>query len=160
MKRTTRIVLAAVFAVFAATAAFGQKQTLKIASIAPENTPWGASLNKLAAEWKTITNGEIELKVYHNGIAGSEADMLRKLKLGQIQGAVFTSFGLNEITPEVLTLSCPFLIRDNAELDLALAGIRGDLEAKIESKGFKIAACPRRAGSASSPRTLCSCRSS
>ncbi|MFA6505284.1 MAG: TRAP transporter substrate-binding protein DctP [Treponemataceae bacterium] len=141
MKHMTRIALcAAFFVVFAASAAFGQKLTLKIASIAPENTPWGAALNKLASEWKTLTNGEIELKVYHNGIAGSEADMLRKLKLGQIQGAVFTSFGLNEISPEVLTLSCPFLIRDNAELDLALAGVRGDLEGKIEAKGFKIVA--------------------
>lgn len=140
MKRTIRIALAAALAVFAASAAFGQKQTLKIASIAPENTPWGAALIKMAAEWKTITNGEIELKIYHNGIAGSESDMLRKLKLGQIQGAVFTSFGLNEITPEVLTLSCPFLIRDNVELDLALTDVRDDLEKKIESKGFKMIA--------------------
>ena len=138
MKRVVRIALvAAVFAGISASAAHAQKMTLKIASIAPENTPWGASLNKMAAEWKTVTNGEIELRVYHNGIAGSESDMIRKLKLGQIHGAVLTSFGLNEITREVLTLSCPFLIRDNAELDLALAGIRDDLESKIESKGFK-----------------------
>lgn len=138
MKRVVRIVLiAAAFAGLSASAAYAQKTTLKIASIAPENTPWGAALNKMAAEWKTATNGEIELRVYHNGIAGSESDMIRKLKLGQIHGAVLTSFGLNEITREVLTLSCPFLIRDNTELDLALAGIRDDLEAKIESKGFK-----------------------
>jgi len=141
MKRLTRIALiAAALAAFAASDVFGQKLTLKIASIAPENTPWGAALNKMAAEWKTITNGQIELRVYHNGIAGSESDMLRKLKLGQIQGAVFTSFGLNEISSEVLTLSCPFLIRDNIELDLALAGVRGDLESKLENKGFTVIA--------------------
>jgi TRAP-type C4-dicarboxylate transport system substrate-binding protein len=138
MNKAIRIaLLAAAVALFPASAAQAQRVTLKIASIAPENTPWGAALNKMAAEWKAVTGGQVELRIYHNGIAGSESDMLRKLKLGQIQGAVFTSFGLNEITREVLTLSCPFLIRDNDELDLALAGVRADLEAKIEAKGFK-----------------------
>ena len=29
--------------------------TLKLATAVPENTPWGAGLNKLAAEWKRIS---------------------------------------------------------------------------------------------------------
>jgi len=129
--------LAAALLAFSASAAFSQKQTLRIASIAPENTPWGAGLNKMAAEWSAATNGEVELRIYHNGVAGNEADMLRKLRLGQLQGAVFTSFGLSAIAPEILTLSSPFLIRDNDELDAALAAVRPDLELKMESKGFK-----------------------
>lgn len=120
--------------------ATAQKQILKIASVAPENTPWGDALKRMAADWKEATNGEIELRIYHSGIAGNEADVLRKLKLGQIQGAVFSSFGLNSITPEVLTLSCPFLIRNNQELDLVLSSMRDSLNAKIDSKGFKMLA--------------------
>jgi TRAP-type C4-dicarboxylate transport system substrate-binding protein len=117
--------------------AFSQRrQTLKIASVAPENTPWGAALNRMAQEWRTATNGEVELQIYHNGVAGSEEDVLRKLRIGQLQGGVFTSFGLNAITPEILTLSCPFLIRDNTELDLVLSQLRPELERKIEEKGF------------------------
>jgi TRAP-type C4-dicarboxylate transport system substrate-binding protein len=136
--KTARILIFCLIALFGISApAFAQrKQTFKIASVAPENTPWGAALNRMAQEWRTATNGEVELQIYHNGVAGSEEDVLRKLRIGQLQGGVFTSFGLNAITPEVLTLSCPFLIRDNEELDLVLAELRPALEKKIEEKGF------------------------
>jgi TRAP-type C4-dicarboxylate transport system substrate-binding protein len=113
-----------------------RRQTLKIASVAPENTPWGAALNKMARDWRAATNGEVEIQIYHNSVAGSEEDVLRKMRIGQLQGAVFTSWGLNSITPEVLTLSCPFLIRDNTELDLVFRELRPGLEQKIEEKGF------------------------
>jgi TRAP-type C4-dicarboxylate transport system substrate-binding protein len=114
--------------------------TLKIASVAPEATPWGAALNKLSADWSRISNGEITLKIFHNSIAGNEADMLRKLKIGQLQGAVFTSFGLNTITPEILTMSAPLLIADNEELDYVLEKNRGIFEKKMLDKGFVVLA--------------------
>jgi TRAP-type C4-dicarboxylate transport system substrate-binding protein len=102
----------------------------------PENTPWGAALNKMAAEWATATNGEVSLVIYHNGIAGGEGDVLRKLKMNQIQAAILSSFGLNNITPEIMSLSIPFLIRDNTELDLVLNELKPELERNINAKGF------------------------
>ncbi|MDR2632890.1 MAG: TRAP transporter substrate-binding protein DctP [Treponema sp.] len=113
-----------------------RKLTIKLASMAPENTPWGAALNRMSQEWARVSKGEVELRVYHNGVAGGEEDVLRKLRLNQIQGAVFTSAGLNLITPEIMTLSVPFFIRDDAELARVLRDIKPDLEAKINEKGF------------------------
>jgi TRAP-type C4-dicarboxylate transport system substrate-binding protein len=114
--------------------------TLKVASVAPEGTPWGAALNQMAEDWTKISNGEVTLKIFHNGIAGSEADMLRKVKIGQLQGAVFTSFGLNNITPEILTMSAPLLIRNNQELDLVLNKNRDTFEKDLKDKGFVVLA--------------------
>jgi TRAP-type C4-dicarboxylate transport system substrate-binding protein len=120
--------------------AFAQRRkiTIKLASLVPENTPWGRDFNRMAREWSEATNGEVELIVYHNGVAGTEADVLRKLKGNQIQAAILSTFGLNAITPdhEMMTLSCPFLIRDNTELDLVLNALKPDLEAKINREGF------------------------
>jgi TRAP-type C4-dicarboxylate transport system substrate-binding protein len=115
-----------------------RKITIKLASLVPENTPWGAALNRMAAEWGAASNGEVELLVYHNGVAGSEGDVLRKLKGNQIQAAILSSFGLNSITPnhEIMTLSCPFLIRNNTELDLVLNNLKPDLEERINREGF------------------------
>ncbi|GHU21536.1 transporter [Spirochaetia bacterium] len=116
---------------------FAQRRvTIKLASLVPENTPWGAALNQMAAEWSAATNGEVSLVIYHNGIAGSEADVLRKLKMNQIQAAILTTFGLNTITPGIMTLSAPFLIRDNTELDLVLNDLKPALERQINEKGF------------------------
>jgi TRAP-type C4-dicarboxylate transport system substrate-binding protein len=113
-----------------------RKISIKLASMVPENTPWGAKLNQMAREWDQISGGEVELIVYHNSVAGEEADVVRKLRLNQIQGAVLTSFGLNAISPEILTLSCPFLIRDEGELDAVLENLKSDLEKRIDDKGF------------------------
>ncbi len=113
-----------------------KKQILKIASVAPENTPYGAALNKMAADWSAATNGEVEVRIYHNGVAGNEEDIIRKIKLGQLQGGVLTSFGLNTITPEMLALSVPFTIRNDGELDAVINGLRPVLEKNIEDKGF------------------------
>ncbi|MDR3145108.1 MAG: TRAP transporter substrate-binding protein DctP, partial [Treponema sp.] len=114
------------------------KITIKLASLVPEKTPWGTALNRMASEWGAVTNGEVELLIYHNGVAGSEGDVLRKLKGNQIQAAILSSFGLNSITPnhEVMTLSCPFLIRNNTELDLVLSDLKPELEERINREGF------------------------
>ncbi|MDR2404391.1 MAG: TRAP transporter substrate-binding protein DctP [Spirochaetaceae bacterium] len=115
-----------------------RKLTIKLASLVPEKTPWGTALNRMAAEWGAVTNGEVELLIYHNGVAGSEGDVLRKLKGNQIQAAILSSFGLNSITSnnEIMTISCPFLIRNNAELDLVLNDLKPELEERINREGF------------------------
>jgi TRAP-type C4-dicarboxylate transport system substrate-binding protein len=110
--------------------------TIKLASLAPENTPWGAALNKMAADWNTATGGAVKLIVYHNGVAGGEADVLRKLRMNQIQAAVFTSAGMSLIAPDVATLSCPFLIRTDSELDVVLDKLRPRLEESVNKAGF------------------------
>jgi TRAP-type C4-dicarboxylate transport system substrate-binding protein len=118
------------------TASAQRKVTIKLASLAPENTPWGKALNRMAKEWTAATNGQVEVVVYHNGIAGDEADVIRKLNLNQIQGGVLSSFGLNLIIPEILTLSVPFVIRNDIELGVILNTLKPELEGKIYEKGF------------------------
>ncbi|MDR2159090.1 MAG: TRAP transporter substrate-binding protein DctP [Treponema sp.] len=113
-----------------------RKITIKMASPVPEGTPWGKYLNQIAGEWEKITGGEVELKIYHNGIAGSEEAVLRNLKLNQLQAAVLSTFGLSAVAPEILTLSCPFLIRDDEELDLVLERLKPELEERINGQGF------------------------
>ncbi|MDR2051845.1 MAG: TRAP transporter substrate-binding protein DctP, partial [Treponema sp.] len=113
-----------------------RKVTLKIASLVPESTAWGQALNAMSREWSAATNGNVELIIYHGGIVGEEADVVRKLRLNQIQGAVLTSLGINLISPEVMSLSVPFLIRNEEELTLALDTFKPELDANINKAGF------------------------
>jgi TRAP-type C4-dicarboxylate transport system substrate-binding protein len=123
--------------IFAACPLFAQRKiTIKLASLVPENTPWGAAINRMATEWAAATNGEVELIVYHNGVAGDEAEVLRKLRMNQIQAAIFTSIGLNSVMPEVMTISYPLLIRNDDELEMVLKQIKPELDAKIHQNGF------------------------
>ena len=36
--------------------------TLKIATVAPANSPWDVELRKLASEWTKITNGAVRIQ--------------------------------------------------------------------------------------------------
>lgn len=113
-----------------------RRQIIKIGSVAPENTPYGAALNKMKADWARATNGEVEVIVYHNGLAGTEEQIIDKIENNNLQGGVLTSFGLNLITPEMLTLSTPFTIKNDKELDAVIDGLRVTLEKNIENKGY------------------------
>lgn len=113
-----------------------QATTLKIGSIAPDGSPWDTALKKISAEWKAISGGKIKLKIYPGGIVGNEPDMIRKMRIGQIQGAIFTGVGMSYITPEVFSISLPFLVRNDAELDYLLKKITPHFNSLIKKKGF------------------------
>lgn len=113
-------------------------QVIRLASTAPEASPWGAALNRLAADWQRISNGRVTLQIFHNGIAGDETDVLRKMRIGQIQAGVFTSAGMGILSPEVMTLSMPMLIRSDDELDYVFDALKGDLEQAISRNRFTV----------------------
>jgi TRAP-type C4-dicarboxylate transport system substrate-binding protein len=115
-------------------------QNIRIGSIAPERSPWGEALNKLAADWAEISNGRVRLTIFHGGVIGNETDMLRKLKLNQIQGGVFGTMGLKDINRDVLTVSMPFLIQSDEELSYIFKNIRDDLTENIEKEGYIVIA--------------------
>jgi len=141
MKRRITFAIAAAVLLFAVLPVYGQKRqqgqvVIKLASMVPENTEWGRMINKMSAEWSRVTNGEVQLQVFANGTQGSEDEVLRKLNMNTVQAAILTSFGLTKIAPEILTLSCPFLVRNDAELNEVLKNVKGDFEAKINSQNY------------------------
>ena len=116
----------------------GTAQTFRIGSAAPENSPWGRALNRLAAEWERISDGRIRVQVFHNAIAGNEDDMVRKMRIGQLQAVVMTNTGLSVFSDRIMTLSMPLLIRNQGEYDYVFEHVRGELEEQIEDDGFRV----------------------
>jgi TRAP-type C4-dicarboxylate transport system substrate-binding protein len=62
--------------------------------------------------------------------------MLSSLNSDNIQAALLTSAGLSEICPPVMTLSVPFLIRNNNELDTVLREVLPVLDRQMNSTNF------------------------
>ncbi len=90
--------------------------TWRIGTVAPEGSPWTDSLRRLAARWSEVSGGRVQLKIYAGGSVGDEMDMVRKMRIGQLQGAALTQLGLGRVAPSVLAPAIPFLIRDSQEL--------------------------------------------
>ncbi len=111
---------------------------LKIASIAPSRSPWGNALEKLANDWERISKGSVEVRIYPGGIAGSEQDMIRKMRLGILQGGVFSNMGLAKIDHDIVVLSTPFLFHSRDEFNAVFEKMRPMFEKGLEAGGFKI----------------------
>jgi TRAP-type C4-dicarboxylate transport system substrate-binding protein len=117
---------------------YGQRRrnvTITLASSLPRNSPWGRTLDRIAAEWSRTSNGEVTLRILHQ-YPGSDGDYLMKLRQDKIQAGVFTSIALNSVAPEIMALSIPFLIRNNGELDAVLQEVRPLLNSRIEEEGY------------------------
>jgi TRAP-type C4-dicarboxylate transport system substrate-binding protein len=90
----------------------------------------------MASEWSAATNGEVRLQIYPNGTQGSEPDVLQKLNMNVIQAAVLTSMGLNRLAPEIMTISTPFLIRNDEELEVVMNDLLPDVEKTINNQNY------------------------
>ena len=135
MKQPRRSILAIVKAAAMAAPLFSM--TIKVGSIAPSGSPWDTALKKIAAEWKAISGGTIDMKIYPGGIVGNEPDMIRKMRIGQLHAAIFTGMGMSYIAPEVFSLSLAFLVRNDDELDYLMKKTTPQFNRLIRKKGFE-----------------------
>lgn len=85
---------------------WGQK--IKLATIVPIGTNWATTLTKMTKEIKKKTDGKVRFKIYYGGVQGDEPDVLRKTKIGQLHGGIFTGKTLGEIFPDVRAIELPF----------------------------------------------------
>ncbi len=67
-----------------------QNVVLKIGTIAPEGSAWAKAFREINKELEQKTNKQVTLRLFPGGILGDEEDMLRKIKVGEIQGALLT----------------------------------------------------------------------
>ncbi len=111
---------------------------IKVGSIAPTRSPWDDALNAIARDWSRISNGTVVLKIYPNGIAGTEQDMIRKLRLGTLDGAVFTNMGMTKINPNLYVFNAPFLLESEAEFVYVFDKMSSAFVAPVEQKGYKL----------------------
>jgi len=110
---------------------------IKIASLAPSRSPWDKALEKVANEWERLSNGAVQVKIYPGGIAGGEQDVIRKMRLGVLQGGVFTGIGMGKIEHDLTVLVSPFLFPSREEFNAVFERMRPTFEKMIEDKGFK-----------------------
>jgi len=120
--------------------AYGAEKSLiiKIATLAPEGSSWMKSINALNAEVMKKTENRVQFRIYPGGVLGDEKDVLRKMKIGQIQGAVLTSGGLSAIFKEVDVLQVPFLFNNYEETDFILNKMDAFFRKGVEENGFAL----------------------
>jgi TRAP-type C4-dicarboxylate transport system substrate-binding protein len=108
---------------------------IKVATLAPEGSAWMKTLTALNAEVSKKTGNQVQFRIYPGGVLGDEKDVLRKMKIGQIQGAVLTASGLSNLFGEMDVLQVPFLVQNYEEVDFTLKRMDPLFRKWIEESG-------------------------
>lgn len=112
---------------------------MKIATVAPEGTPWTTQLKKFKKAIKEQSEGRIKVKTYAGGALGSEVEAAEATKRGAIQCFGGTFSALASAVPELDALELPYLFKSEKKADEVLDNvIREDLEALLWDRGFKL----------------------
>jgi TRAP-type C4-dicarboxylate transport system substrate-binding protein len=109
---------------------------IKIATVAPDGSRWMQHMRAGAAEVQTKTAGRVAIKFYPGGVMGNDAQVLRKVRIGQLQGGAFTASGLAERYGGLNIYGIPLLFRSLDEIDAARAALDVELIRGLDQAGF------------------------
>jgi TRAP-type transport system periplasmic protein len=128
--------LICLLSLFFSLTAFSSQQ-IKLAVLVPEGTTWGNSLKKFSKDVEKETNGEVTFKIYYGGVSGDEPDVLRKIRIGQLNGGIFTGKTLGDIHGDVRVMETPFTFYHNQKkASSALEKLSPQFGQLLKSKGF------------------------
>ncbi|MDP9361582.1 MAG: TRAP transporter substrate-binding protein DctP [Acidobacteriota bacterium] len=109
---------------------------LKLGTVAPSGSSYHRALLDLASKWKSVPGGA-GLRIFPGGIAGGESEMIRKMKIGQIDAALITANGMADIDPAVQSLQAiPMLFRSLDEVDYVTSVLHPKLDKRLRDRGF------------------------
>ena len=135
MKQIAFLILALLGAFSAANAA----TVIKIATLAPDGTAWMREMRAGAAAIKQATSDRVEIKYYPGGVMGDEPTVLRKIRIGQLQGGAFTGGELSAVEKDAQIYSLPFLFKTLDEVDKVRAQLDPLLKRSFDKDGFDVA---------------------
>ncbi len=135
MKHATLTIFLALL-VFAAFPFPGHAQILKIATLPPDGTAWMKEIRKRAEEIEQRTAGRVQFKFYPGGVMGNDASVLRKMRIGQLQGGGVASGALAGVYPDSQIYGLPMLFRSYEEVDYVRARMDAALLKELERHGF------------------------
>jgi TRAP-type transport system periplasmic protein len=112
---------------------------VRLGTIAPRGSSYAKHLLAMGEQWRQASGGGVLLTVYPDGTMGTEADMVRRMRLGQLQAGMLTAMGLAEIEPAVTGLQyMPMMFRSLEEVDYIGEKLQPMLEKRLEEKGFVV----------------------
>ena len=119
---------------------FAADMQLRIGTLVPKNSLYHRQLLEMGEAWRKAQGGGKYL-VFPDGSQGGEADMVRRMRIGQLQGGLLSVVGLREIEPGIAALqNMPLMFRSWEEVDYVREKMRPAMEQRFLEKGFVVLA--------------------
>lgn len=129
IKRRTAVSLALSLTALSPLVSLAADPQLKIGSLVPKNSLYHRQLMEIGESWKKSQSGPSRFNVFTDGSQGGEAEMVRRMQIGQLQAALLSVVGLREIEPSIAALqNLPLAFRSWEELDYVREKMRPSME--------------------------------
>src|SRR3974390_1990238 len=93
---------------------------IKLGTLAPNGSPWHTLLKEMGQKWEQASGGKVKLRIYPGGVLGNEGDMIKKMRIGQLQAAALTTIGLHDISPDPQAVDVPMMVDSWPTLDYVM----------------------------------------
>ena len=110
---------------------------IKLATVAPKDSIWHEHLKKIDQRWQSATDGQVKLRIYA-GTLGDEDDILRRVRVGQLDAGTISSAGLSSIHKATQAMHIPLAFNSNEEMEYVRNGIAKKLDPLLAAKGFRV----------------------
>lgn len=121
-------------------ASANRTQYIRVASLAPRDSDLSKRFLKLDRKLRSLTDNAWGLRLYAGGVAGDEPDVLRKMRIGQIDASSITTTGMSQIVREVAVLDTPGVIQDYTQFGAVTDQLRPEWDQTFSKAGFELIA--------------------
>ncbi|HXX11865.1 MAG TPA: TRAP transporter substrate-binding protein DctP [Burkholderiales bacterium] len=112
---------------------------VRLGTLAPRGSFYHRALQEMAEKWRQAQGGGATFTIFTDGTQGGEADMVRRMRIGQLNAALITVVGLMQIERSVAALQVmPLVFRNWEELDFVRERITARFEQRMLEKGFVV----------------------
>lgn len=110
---------------------------IKLATVAPKDSTWYDYLQELDQKWREASDGQVQLRIYA-GTLGDEGDIMRRMRIGQIDAATVTTSGLATIDRAATALHIPLAFSSYPELAYVQQHIAPTIEQVLRAKDIVV----------------------
>ena len=121
-----------------AIASFSSATTLKIATLSPDGSAWMVQMRIAAKDIEAQTEGRVKFKFYPGGVMGSDAAVIRKMKIGQLHGGALTGGALAKFAPDTQVYNLPFIFKSFEEVDYVRERMDSTIIQSFADAGYTI----------------------
>jgi TRAP-type C4-dicarboxylate transport system substrate-binding protein len=133
----TRLVASiCVLLALASPAAAAEPVTLRFATAAPDGTAWARLFRAMGRDIAADSKGAVATKWYFGGIAGSELQMLDRLRKNQLDAVMSGGMMCTRLSPSMRVLRLLGLFQSREEASYALGRLRPAIDREFAAAGF------------------------
>lgn len=109
---------------------------LRISTLFPDGTSEVRALRAASEEISNRTDGRVSLRLYPGGVMGDDQSVDRRIRTGQLHGALVQTGAISARYPNMQVLNAPFLFSNYDEVDYVRSQIEEDLEQELLDDGL------------------------